>query len=214
MQLLEVLIGQAEPIENAGKSGQTGIFKRPVAGKVEIGNLGLAGDVIVDRKNHGGVDQAVYVFGEPDYAWWQAELGRDLPAGTFGENLLISDMVSADYHIGDLLRIGDVLLQISAPRIPCATLAARMGDPKFVKRFSRATRPGFYCRVLQGGAVQAGDAVEIEAYAGEKVNVLEIFNAFYEQNFTEPLLRRFLSVPVAERARVYYEYLLAEMLAE
>ncbi|MDQ4128490.1 MAG: MOSC domain-containing protein [Actinomycetota bacterium] len=202
MHLLSVNVGLERPIENAGKTGKTGIFKNPVAGAVRVTRHGVAGDTISDTENHGGVDQAVYVFGGPDYAWWTEELGRELPPGTFGENLTVSGLESGGACIGDRLRVGAAVLEVTAPRIPCATLAARMGDPLFVKRFRRAERPGLYCRVLSEGRVRAGDPVELEPYEGEKVFALEIFRDFFDPYLDEATLRRHLAVPIAIRARV------------
>lgn len=206
-------VGQERPIENAGKSGRTGIFKLPVDGPVAVTRAGVAGDTISDLENHGGVDQAVYVFGEPDYAWWSKELGRDLPPGTFGENLTVSGLESGAACIGDRLRIGPVLLEVTAPRIPCATLAARMGDPRFVKRFRRAERPGLYCRVLGEGRVRAGDAVAFEPYEGERIPALEIFSDFFDPYLDEATLRRHLAAPIAVRARADDERKLRRALA-
>ena len=90
MHILSINIGAARTIGNANVSGQTGIYKLPVAGPVQVTADGLADDAIVDTRNHGGPDQAVYVYGGADYAWWAAELGRELTPGTFGENLTIS----------------------------------------------------------------------------------------------------------------------------
>jgi MOSC domain-containing protein YiiM len=181
MQLLSVNVGKAQVISNGGKSGETGIFKMPQAGGVQIHPLGLEGDAIVDTENHGGLDQAVYVYGTPDYDWWSRELRRKLTPGTFGENLTITDLESATFHIGDRLRVGAVLLEVTYPRIPCSTLAARMGDPTFVKRFRYAERPGLYCRVLEPGAVQAGDPVTLERRMSENITALEMFRQFYQK---------------------------------
>ena len=76
---------------------------------------------------------------------------KDVVPGTFGENLTISELESAKFNIGDMLHIGDVTLQVTAPRIPCSTFAARMGDPHWAKKFRQAERPGLYCRVFEGG---------------------------------------------------------------
>ena len=143
MQLISINIGRTQAIQGAKASGTTGIYKLPVEA-AQITAEGLADDAICDRENHGGVDQAVYVYGTPDYAWWSAELGRALAPGTFGENLTITDLASARLNVGDRLRIGAVVLEVTAPRIPCVTLATRMGDPAFVKRFRHAERPGLY----------------------------------------------------------------------
>ncbi len=213
MRLLSVNVGQERSIENAGKTGKTGIFKRPVAGPVAVTRGRIAGDTISDTENHGGVDQAVYVFGEPDYAWWSEELGRELPPGTFGENLTISGLESGAVNIGDRLIVGAAVLQVTAPRIPCATLAARMGDPRFVKRFRRAERPGLYCRVLREGRVRVGDPVAFEPYEGEKLSALEMFRDFFEPYLDEATLRRHLAAPIAVRARADDERKLGRALA-
>src|SRR5579859_2956620 len=180
MQLLSVNVGQVQPIKNAKESGKTGIYKIPTTMPVRITPTGLEGDAIVDVENHGGVDQAVYVFGGTDYEWWSKTLERALTPGTFGENLTISELESASLSVGDRLRVGAVLLEVTGPRIPCVTLAARMGDPTFVKRFRQAERPGAYCRVIEPGVVRMGDPVALEQYRGETVTVLYIFRLFYE----------------------------------
>jgi MOSC domain-containing protein YiiM len=213
LRLLSVNIGTEKTIEGAGKSGKTGIFKRGVEGPVAVTSLGLSGDTISDTENHGGVDQAVYLYGAPDYAWWSEELGRELPPGTFGENLTLSGLRSAECCIGDRFLIGPVILEVTAPRIPCSTLSARMGDRMFVKRFMRAERPGLYCRVIRGGEVRASDVVEWERYEGEKVLAIELFRDFFDAGTSESTLRRHLSVPIAERARVQKEEQLERLLA-
>lgn len=214
MRLLSVNVGRETPIDGAGKSGKTGIFKRPVEGPVEIMPGGLADDTISDTKNHGGPDQAVYVFGAPDYEWWSDELGHEVLPGTFGENLTVSDLESAAACVGDRMRIGTVVLEVTAPRIPCLTLAVRMGDPAFLKRFRRAERSGVYCRVIQAGEVLVGGPVDYTPYAGVRVPVLEVFRAFFDPHPGEGVLRRQLSVPVAARAREAYEEQLAELSAD
>lgn len=178
MKLLSVNVGRPQPI--AAKSGQSGIFKRPVDGPVWVGRLGLSGDHILDTANHGGPEQAVYVFTQPDYDHWSARLGQRLSPGTFGENLLITDLESAWVKIGERLRVGAVLLEVTAARIPCITLATRMDDTQFIRKFRDQRRPGFYARVLEVGDVQAGDAVRFEGSPGlQSQSVLENFEAFF-----------------------------------
>ena len=213
LRLLSANVGTETPIEGAGKPGKTGTFKRGVDGRVAVSPLGLAGDTISDTENHGGVDQAVYLYGAPDYAWWSEELGRDLPPGTFGENLTVSGLESAEWCIGDRFLVGSAILEVTAPRIPCSTLNARMGDRMFVKRFMRAERPGLYCRVVRGGEVRAGDVVESERYDGEKILAVELFRDFFDSETSERKLRRHLSVPIAARARVQKEKQLERLLA-
>lgn len=199
MHLISLNLGHERAIENGKASGKTGIYKLPTTDAVLLTAEGLAGDFICDTQNHGGRDQAIYVFGQPDYDWWSRELGRELAPGTFGENLTISGLESAPVSIGDLLHIGAVTLQVTAPRIPCVTLAARMGDPAFVKRFRRGERPGLYCRVLTEGSLRVGDEARLESYRGETVSALEMFRNWYEPIQDEDWQRRYRAAPIAVR---------------
>ncbi|MEO1288702.1 MAG: MOSC domain-containing protein [Chloroflexota bacterium] len=209
MQIVSINIGKAQAIE--AKSGQSGIFKYPVTKAVAITEEGLEHDVIVDTENHGGKDQAVYIYGMPDYTWWSAELGRELKAGTFGENITISELESASLCIGDRLRMGDVLLEITSPRIPCVTLATRMDDPQFVKKFLQAGRYGAYCRVIETGSINTEDAVILLPYDGERVSINELADAFYAKEVSEKQIKRFLSVPIIDKGRDHYQSKLEEL---
>ena len=205
MRLISVNIGQARPLQNAKEGGKTGIYKEPVDGPVTITRNGLDSDVICEIENHGGLDQAIYMYGTPDYAWWSQKLQRELPPGTFGENLTITDLESASALIGDRFLIGSAVLEVSAPRIPCLTLARRMEDDSFVKQFLAAERPGLYCRVLQEGRLQTGDTVTYARYTGETVSAIEMMRDFYSPNLSEAAIRRFLAAPIAIRARIHKE---------
>ncbi len=201
MKLLSVNIGKEGIVQRKLHKEKTGIFKIPTEGVVQITKLGLRGDMIVSKKHHGGVDQAVYIYGEVDYAWWRKEFGLELTPGIFGENLTISELKSTDFAIGDILHVGEVTLQVSAPRIPCKTFSARMEDPQFVKKFHDAERPGLYCRVLKEGIVQARDPVHVEKYTGETVTIQEVYRDHYAPDFREAAMQRFLDAPIAIRMR-------------
>ena len=214
MKILSVNVGEKRTQQNGNELEITGIYKRPTGEPVQISLLGIREDFICDQKNHGGPDQAIYIYGAPDYEWWSDQLGRELEPGTFGENLTLSDFESARYHIGDRLHIGSVVLEFTAARIPCSTLAARMGDPMFVKKYRRAERPGMYCRVIQEGLVQAGDPVNFLPYAGDAVSALEIFRDHYRRDRDAETLRHFLQAPIAIRTRVEVERDLQKLLAQ
>ena len=205
MQLLSVNIGQKRTQQIGEQLETTGIYKIPAHGPVQITSLGIKDDFIASKRHHGGPDQAVYVYGGADYAWWSKELGRELEAGTFGDNLTISELESDKFNIGDYLHIGDVTLQITAPRIPCATFAARMEDPLWVKKFRQAERPGLYCRVIREGFVRAGDSVSVEKYTGETLSILQMYRDYYEKNKSEETLRLHLNAPIDIRSRVDLE---------
>jgi MOSC domain-containing protein YiiM len=183
------------------RSERTGIFKVPVQGPVKVTRLGLEGDVIVSKKHHGGPDQAIYIYGTADYEWWSQKLGQELAPGTFGENLTIYKLESAQFNVGDYLQIGEVTLQVTAPRIPCGTFARRMADPQWVKKFRHAERPGLYCRVIAEGFVKAGDPISLKRYTGKTLSILEMFRDYYDSDKSEETLHRHLTAPIAIRAR-------------
>jgi MOSC domain-containing protein YiiM len=213
MQLTSINIGQKQTLQNGDKLEITGIYKLPVHESVQITSLGIKEDFVGSPKHHGGPDQAVYVYGTKDYEWWSTELGRTIEAGTFGENLTISELESAKFNIGDYLHVGVVTLQVTAPRIPCSTFAKRMEDPKFVKRFRVAERPGLYCRVIKEGTVTAGDEVRVEAYTGETISLVQMYRDYYEKDKSREALERHLAAPIAIRARVDLEAELNKLLS-
>jgi MOSC domain-containing protein YiiM len=148
-----------------------------------------------------------------DYEWWSSELGRTLGAGTFGENLTISELESAKFNIGDYLHVGAITLQVTAPRIPCGTFARRMEDSKFVKHFRSAERPGLYCRVIKEGNIKAGDEVRVEVYTGETISLIQMYRDYYEKDKSRETLERHLAAPIAVRARVDLEAELNKLLS-
>ena len=201
MHLLSINVGSARTIGNANVSGQTGIYKLPVAGPVQVTAAGLAHDAIVDTRNHGGPDQAVYVYGGADYAWWAAELGREIAPGTFGENLTISDLETAGLAIGDRFHIGEATLEVTALRILVRDLrrgawAIRASWRVFASLSGRAPTARD-----REGTIQAGDLVTLEPYAGDVVTIAEVFSDYYEPDHPLADIYRFLAVPLAERAR-------------
>lgn len=207
-RLLSVNVGTAQHI--AGYKPLTGIIKAPVT-TATIDRQGLAGDAICDRKHHGGVDQAIYVYFADDYQWWANELERRIEPGTFGDNLTIDGVAGREAAVGDRYAIGPVLLEVTSHRTPCMTFAARMGDPGWVRRFHRAGRPGAYCRVLEAGQVEAGMEVTVTPYAGERVTVSELMALDGARELDPAFMRRALTAPVHYKMRADYEDRLARL---
>ena len=161
MKLLSVNVSLPKEITFKGKTVRTGIFKEPVEGRVGVKTLNLEGDGQADLLGHGGPFRAVYVYSFDNYAYWEGELGRsDFTFGQFGENLTVEGMLDQDVHVGDIFRIGTVLVQVTQPRVPCYKLAIKMGVEGFYQQLLDSGRLGFYFRVLEEGEVGAGDVIE------------------------------------------------------
>jgi MOSC domain-containing protein YiiM len=212
VEIVSINVGRRRHLEGRNFDGDTGIFKEPVADPVHVGELGLEGDVIVDTRHHGGLDQAVYLYRQEDYDWWSDELGRALGPGTFGENVTVAGLPAPGMAIGSRLAFEDVVLEASAPRIPCNTLAARMGDAAFVKRFMQVERPGIYCRVVNPGRLRVGEAFQVRPYQGEQVTTVEMFHDWHRK-LSEAEMRRYLAVPIDVRSRRHLEEKLEQVRA-
>ena len=176
----------------------SGIGKQPVTDPVEVrdpgpkrGGLGsgLVGDVIGDQRHHGGSDQAVYAYSRESLDGWERALGRDLPAGWFGENLTTEGLDVDGAVLGERWRIGStVVLQVSSPRIPCGTFRGRMGEPGWLRRFADAARPGAYLRVVVSGTIQAGDPITVIDRPDHGVSIALMFRAVLREPALLPQL--------------------------
>lgn len=195
--LLSVNLGIARA-STAKDVGVTGIDKRPSADPVTVrrpgpkhGGLGsgLVGDDLCDRRHHGGEDQAVYAYAREDLDHWQAELGRELAGGVFGENLTTVGLDVNGALVGERWQVGDeVVLQVVEPRIPCRTFAVWMAEQGWTKRFTVAARPGAYLRIVREGVIRAGDPVTVLHRPDHQVSVATVFRALTLEPDLLPLL--------------------------
>src|SRR5688500_8516657 len=176
-RLISVNVGRTRAIARGERRIRTALWKEPVEGRVAAREDRLEGDRQADRRYHGGYDKAVYAYAREDYAWWEEQLGRPLPPGTFGENLTTEGIDVSGARPGERWRIGTTVLEVSEPRLPCFKLAIRLEDEGFVKRFGGAGRPGAYLRIAQEGALGAGDAIEVLARPDHEVSVARMMEA-------------------------------------
>lgn len=213
MKIDSINIGRPEAVDPESPDKRSGIFKRPVDGPVAVTRLGIAKDAVVNAKHHGGPDQALYLYTADDYQWW-ADQGVATGPGQFGENLTVSGIESGELCIGDWLIVHGVEFEVTAPRVPCATFAAKMGDPGFVKRFRKAARPGAYLRVISEGRIAPGQAMQRVPYEGDRMTLAENFEIYFQikkRAVPRETIERVLALPVAARARELYEKYLASV---
>jgi MOSC domain-containing protein YiiM len=168
---------------------------------VAVDKTGLAGDLVANRRIHGGEDQALYAYAREDAAWWAAELGRELPPGRFGENLSTDGIDVTGAIIGERWRVGGALLEVSRPRIPCTVFAGFWGVPDLVKRFTEHGAPGAYLRVIEAGELGAGDAVEVVHRPAHGLTIGATFRALTTRPDLLPLLLTAPELPARLRAK-------------
>ena len=173
-----VCVGAAHDVVHPdGRAERTAIDKRPVSGPVTVGPEGLDGDTQVDRRFHGGVDRAVYAYAQVDADHWVSALRREVPPGLLGENLRTDDLDVSGAHIGERWRTSrGVVLEVTAPRMPCRTLQGFLDVPDMIARFTSGGRPGAYLRVVVPGPIAAGDRIVVErdAAASAAPSVAEV----------------------------------------
>ena len=197
-----VQLGVPRTIQHRGGQRSSGIDKREVP-SISIHRDGVAGDHIA-ADYHGGAGQAVYVYSREDYEFFERELNVSLTAGVFGENITVG-RIPPDPSVGDRLVFDKgVVLEVTGPRTPCSTFAARMrevvgSDPArgWVKRFTAARRPGVYCRVIEEGEVYSDMRITIDRASTDRIRVMELWDLMESPNRDSDVIARGLSSPVA-----------------
>jgi MOSC domain-containing protein YiiM len=169
-----------------GRALMSAIGKAPVEGRVRVEGVNVAGDAQADLRVHGGPDKAVYAYAREDAAWWEDVLGRDIPPGLFGENLTLEGVDVSGAVIGERWRIGTVVLEVCQPRQPCSKLGITFGDPRMVRAFARAGRPGAYLRIVEEGELAAGDPVELLSRPDHGVTIALVSNALLVDHSLAP----------------------------
>lgn len=163
--------------EWAGSVGSTGIDKRAVVGRARVANNAVEGDRILDTEHHGGYDAAVYAYARADAQWWEGQLGVEIAAGRFGENLTTAGIDVTNAVIGERWKIGTAVLEVAKPRIPCRVFAGFWDRPTLVKDFMAAGRPGAYLRIIEEGDIGAGDLIEIISRPTHGITISDLYAA-------------------------------------
>lgn len=179
MKVISTNLAQARDIEWNGKVIQTGIFKEPIDQPIYLGELGVEGDTVANKKAHGGEDKACYLFGSNHYPYWQKKYAN-LPWvwGMFGENITVSGLDEQKIHIGDVFEIGESVVKVTQPRLPCYKLGVRFNDQKIVKEFLHSGHCGVYVKVLKAGAVKQGDSMYLAARQSKNLSLAEVFGIY------------------------------------
>ncbi len=173
----------------------TGISKKPVSGPQHLKKIGFDGDGVADLKHHGGQDKAVCVYGLNHYPYWEKVIGIKLPLPAFGENLSVINVHEDNICIGDIFQLGTTILQVSQPRQPCKTLAARFGRNDMVKLVVESGRTGFYFRVLEEGLAERGAQLILRERDSYKITLSFANHIFHHDKNNCEGIEKVLAVP-------------------
>lgn len=197
LQLDALLTGRAQPFTRPGS--RSGIAKVPCQEALAVTTLGLAGDEQGDLRVHGGVEKAVHHYPREHYAAWLAELGEHpllTQPGAFGENFSTTGWTEDDVCLGDLIRAGSALLQVSQGRMPCWKLSDRFGVANLALRVQQSGRTGWYYRVLQEGVVGVGDRLQVVERIHADWPLSRLSAVLFDKRVEPELLRECLALPL------------------
>ena len=192
-----LLTGLAQPFTRPGS--RSAIAKHPRQGPLAVGRLGLEGDEQGDLRVHGGVEKAIHHYPREHYAAWAAELGEHpllAEPGAFGENFSTTGWRESDVCLGDRIRVGSALLEVSQGRMPCWKLNDRFDVAQMALRVQQSGRTGWYYRVLEEGVVQAGERLELVERPHGEWSVARLAAGLFDKHLEPELLRECLALPL------------------
>ena len=195
MKIISTNIGEVRTIQWHGKEVKTGIYKFSVNHPIFLGLEDVDNDNVVDRKYHGGVDKACYLYSADHYEYWKKlHPSVEMPWGMFGENLTVEGMHEANVNIGDIFKIGDAVVQATQPRQPCYKLDIRFNASGLLKQFISSGFPGVYVRILENGHIKKGDSmVLIERQ--ETISIQKVFELIYAKDFDKDAVEAAVNNP-------------------
>ncbi|HSS21693.1 MAG TPA: MOSC domain-containing protein [Pyrinomonadaceae bacterium] len=214
MKLISLNVGRPQIVIRNGEPVSTAIYKKPVAGRVNLRKLNLDGDRQADLSVHGGPTKAVYIYPSEHYEYWKRELpGMELPWGMFGENFTTAGLFEPEVNIGDTFGVGSAVVMATEPRMPCYKLGIRFGRVDIIKKFLQGERSGFYLSVLQEGEVEAGDSIELIKKSENSVSVNDVTRLYSSDKSNIELLQRAIATEaLPESWRTHFENQLEKVL--
>ena len=193
MKIISTNIGEPKTISWKGKNIKTGIYKYPVDTSIFLDKEDVKGDHVIDRRYHGGLDKACYLYTAEHYPFWKEKYpDLDWNYGMFGENLTVLGLDERLINIGDIYKIGEAVVQVSQPRMPCFKLGVRFGTQTILTQFIEALKPGVYLRVLQAGNVTIGDKLIVEEKQEDEISITDMYLLLYSRNSHEALAKKAL----------------------
>jgi len=178
MKVISLNIGEKRKIQWRKKLIETGIYKFPVEAPIFLDTEDVKNDNVIDRKYHGGIEQAVYAYSENHYEYWK-KLYPDLEwnYGMFGENLTITNLDETNIHVGSVYQLGEATIEVTKPREPCYKLGVRFNNKKVIKQFWNSTKSGIYFKVLKTGSVTKNDELILLENAIDNPTIAQVYES-------------------------------------
>jgi MOSC domain-containing protein YiiM len=197
MKVISTNIAEARTVLKNGKEVKTGIYKKSTLAGIFLGTTDVRNDAVMDRKFHGGIDKACYLYSSDHYPFWKEKYPTlDWHWGMFGENLTVEGLDESDLCIGDTFTVGEAIIQVSEPRRPCSILGIRFNDNQMVKTFLQNPFPGVYVRVLKEGLVKPTDKINKLNHQCGSISITDVYSIFSTNKSNKNLIKMALAEPL------------------
>jgi MOSC domain-containing protein YiiM len=178
MKVVSANIGKKIAIKWHDKIIETGIFKTPCYKPIYLDIENVRNDNVVDRKYHGGIEKAVYLYGENHYAYWKRLHPKlDWKFGMFGENITVTNLDETAIHVGSIYQLGKSTIEVTKPREPCYKLGIRFNDQSIIRQFWNTDKSGIYFKVLEPGEVFLNDELILINRAISNPTIAELYQS-------------------------------------
>jgi len=182
MQIISTNIAKPGFVTINGETQRTEIHKKPTATPIYLEKENVKGDEVTNRRVHGGEFKACYIFSANNYPHWKNLYPKlDWQYGMLGENLTVEGLDETQLYVGDVYKVGEALIEITQPREPCTTFAAKMGTLDIMEQFIAHGKPGTYTKVLKEGNVSVGDTFELVEKATNSISIADFFKLLFER---------------------------------
>jgi MOSC domain-containing protein YiiM len=193
MKVISTNIARPETVFWKGRQVTSGIFKMPVNEALFLDKEQVSNDHVIDRRVHGGVDKACYLYSADYYPYWQNKYAHlNWTFGMFGENLTVEGLDESAIHMGDIFKAGEAVIQASQPRQPCFKLGIKFNNQGILKEFIQYNHPGIYVRVLQTGRVSKGDDLIRLEKQENAISISDLFRLIFQKEKDPFLLEKAL----------------------
>lgn len=209
MKVVSLNVGEIRDVPWDGKIIQTGIYKQPVKGPIEVKGINIDGDNQGNRKTHGGVDRVVYAYPMEHYKFWKNQYPeKELPFGMFGENLTTEGLFENKVHVGDVFQIGTAEIMATQPRMPCYRLGIRFDDQKVMDKFLETDYCGIFFKIIQEGKLQADDEIKLLKTDPNEMSIVDIYYLMQNKSDKDSINKSLKSEHLSENLKERFQKLL------
>ncbi|WP_438423379.1 MOSC domain-containing protein [Aquimarina macrocephali] len=175
MKVLSTNIATPRSIHWKGREEKTGIYKLPVKDPIYLEKEDVRNDHVIDRRYHGGVDKACYLYSADHYPYWKTKYpDLEWNHGMFGENITVEGFDEKNIKIGSVYKLGGATIQVSRPRQPCYKLGIRFGNHAVLKQMIDSLLSGVYVRIIHPGPVSVGDELQLIKENDDGISIAEL----------------------------------------